>query len=664
MWGSSPVLKVGDRSPRRTARKCCHDSGPGRVFSTHIADALGINTAACPASRCLTSREDARSSRSTSAESLSAGFGNFGGGDGGAIADDNARSQEGVSTSSRSSSMQLPADDAPDEEECLQQQLRLLQHPFLVWLSSSLTPTCVADPEMLRRRAEEHVLKLDCGVGSVAGALCQARVPTCRRRASAAVQDTPEGNELVHARDAAQLLFGALRETARAPGVRLPVALWLQALVRASERKLCRADCGKFLLEALELGVRTMLRSNTIPSAPPSRRVQRGRVARKNKCAYAALLHGWEEDFFVYALLVGHCLARHSPGVDRVLLCAGRWWNDRGARAALSRVYTFVRPVGLIRAGHTTLAPRHAEVFTKIQALRLPYRHLLFLDLDLVICGDPSPLFRVKAPAGLYHGGWRGRLRHGQLISKAVSWKDWWCVNAGVMRLDPSHSRKARRHDVDSMIAEVRRITWRTMLPEQYYLARRLEGWRHLEQRWNMEVGPQYNDPGFQRPQRSARRRSVAPRGWQWFEQDVRDVRIFHFSGRNLEPWWYADVSAEQAYAEAATEWRHRDPRRLMAVAIREWRVALDKLLDASEHWTDKARAPLQEAVQALRQRATDFREWRSTSGAQCFKCQECRQHFTSRKGRWVSRRRSKWACCDCIVASVLRDDTKSQLQS
>mmetsp|Transcript_43804 Transcript_43804/g.115715 ORF Transcript_43804/g.115715 Transcript_43804/m.115715 type:complete len:588 (-) Transcript_43804:59-1822(-) len=449
--------------------------------------------------------------------------------------------------------------------------------------------------------------------------------------------------------------LGAAMTTILLPGVR-PVGMWCvkQAMLEPVQKTwfVFRFAAKESIRSLFDYeGWAKALRNH------PLCRVPRARCPRPR--AYVALLHGSEDHFLVYALLVGLRLKRLCAGADRVLLCAGRWWRNRSARAALKRVYTHVTLVRLIHATHATKTLRHARVFTKIQALRLPYKRLLFLDLDVVLRADLSPLFDVQAPAGMHHGNRRGPIEHGQLISEAVSNEDSWCVNSGVMRLDPSLTSRARRQDVDEMVDEVKRISSQTMLPEQYFLVKRLGGWRHLEPSWNMEVGPQLDDPGFTWPRFAARKAAADQRSHQWSQQDVEQVRLFHFSGTRFHPWWYADLSPERTYAELAKHFAHRDPRRLVATAVYEWRVALDELLSESKGWLKEERLPLDNAVQRMRQQAGAFRVWRH--GLLHFHCHHCRGMFTGKEGRWLLGWEGWWLCHDCIVGYVFRDEAAEE---
>lgn len=388
----------------------------------------------------------------------------------------------------------------------------------------------------------------------------------------------------------------------------------------------------------------------------------------EHKRAYVSLLHGSSDHFFVYALTVGHCLKRLcQKDADRVLLCAGKWWVDRAARAALQRVYTHVKYVPLIHAPNATSVRRHEKVFSKIWALRLPYDQLVFLDTDLVVCADLSPLFDVPAPAGLHHGdSWTGvQLVHGEPINLPPGS---WCANAGVMRLDPLATCSARRRQCNSMVHEIRQISHKTALPEQYYLADRIEGWRHLDASWNMEVGHQYDDPGYTWPRQDARRDAAASsRGRLWWDQDIKDVNVFHFSGTKLHPWWYCDLSPEETYQEAEREWNHRDPRRLIATALQHWRQALEEVTQEVATWMPYERDAAQAVLKRLRQRAASYRRWWLSERAKGKDCKRCQKTFmfnddkenrsANNEGRWLTGWEGWWLCSDCIVGYVLSDE-------
>ena len=78
----------------------------------------------------------------------------------------------------------------------------------------------------------------------------------------------------------------------------------------------------------------------------------------------------------------------------------------------------------------------------------LPYEKVLLLDVDLLPRDDVDlgELFHVSAPAGKYHNSFNAVRppEHGHLIEGELVDAQWWCPNAGVMRLDPLPTLKAR----------------------------------------------------------------------------------------------------------------------------------------------------------------------------------------------------------------------------
>lgn len=393
------------------------------------------------------------------------------------------------------------------------------------------------------------------------------------------------------------------------------------------------------------------------PQAEGSRSKKRRRVSD----AYCSLLHGGSDHFLVYALIVGVRLKRLCRRrADRVLLCAGPWWENPHSREALRSVWTHVIKVDLIHAPHATLAPRHTCVFSKLEVFRLPYRRVVFLDLDLVPMADLSPLFEVPAPAAMHHGACSAHLAHGELIPKdAMDYR--WCVNAGVMRLDPMRTSEQRKRHFERMAEEVQEIRRPTMLPEQYFLVNCIDGWRHLHPRWNMEVGAIYDDPGFVWPRRQARQVSAKPgmyRGQQWREQDVSKVRVFHFSGTKLSPWWYSDMTPEQALEEVQRDWRFRDPRHLLATTIHAWLSALEELeLEETAGWAEDVRQPFVTALSRLRKKAWEYRCWEEAERRNGFQCHRCQRKFLASEGRCLVGYEGWWGCSDCVVGYIFSDE-------
>jgi len=392
---------------------------------------------------------------------------------------------------------------------------------------------------------------------------------------------------------------------------------------------------------------------------------------------FAALLHGNAPKYFAYACVLGRRLRETSPGPDRVLLCGpGSFCESGAARAALRRAgWDRLLPVAPISAVHLdkTCAKRHALVFTKLRVLELPYARVLLLDLDLLprAGADLGRLLReVQAPAGKYHSCEAGgpEPEHGQLLSEE-SRESRWSPNAGVMRLDPLPTRAERRAQVAAMEAEVSRREGATYLPEQYYLAERLEAWRHIDKRWNWEVWPEWDDPGVTHPLPEACERARR-QGWAGYyrgrERDweppgsaevLQEVRVWHFSGSwDTAPWMFQGAAdAREVHRTAAQLFRARDPGGVVATALAEWRAAFDDLL--TEQSEDS------EVPNPLRQVASELTHKASEAWANAWTCDSCgRASFRVRELRdvpWSGKYCSgdwstmPWACADCVVAQL-----------
>ena len=358
---------------------------------------------------------------------------------------------------------------------------------------------------------------------------------------------------------------------------------------------------------------------------------------------YAALFHGDRDEYFCYACLLGRRLREGSPGADRVLICGPGRCRDAGVRGALRAAgWSHLLPVAPVAAAHLdrTGAKRHALVFTKLRVLELPYSRVLLLDLDLLprygseATRSLGALFKVPAPAAKYHsaGPLNGDLVHGDVIPSELRVGRRWSPNAGVMRLDPKPSLEARREQVGAMIAEVADREGETYLPEQYYLAERLAEWRHIDIKWNWEVCPEWDDPGYTYPVRHAHWHARRL-GWAGYYLDgwggdhsteppdaqtvLNEVCVWHFSGSGeMAPWMLQSAADANGVRETATQWfRHRDPGGVVATAFYEWRYALENLL--AEH--SVVSEPLAVAAESLRIQAIEWlqRAW------WCDKCLE-----------------------------------------
>lgn len=178
-----------------------------------------------------------------------------------------------------------------------------------------------------------------------------------------------------------------------------------------------------------------------------------------------------------------------------------------------------------------------------------------------------------------------------------------------------------------------------------------------MDQCWNMEVGPAYEDPGFTWPRADAREAATLPRATMWYDQGVDEVRVFHFSGTKLYPWWYVNFSPDEAYDQAASKWWHRDPRRLVASAIWEWRIAFDEVAETCTGWRPQEKAAAEAAMQRLRDSAAEHLRREKQDSERQQNCRHCRNWFLSTEGRWLLGWEGWWLCTDCVVGYVFGDE-------
>merc|ERR1712039_140061 len=103
----------------------------------------------------------------------------------------------------------------------------------------------------------------------------------------------------------------------------------------------------------------------------------------------------------------------------------------------------------------------------------------------------------------------------------------------------------------------------------------------------------------------------------------------------------------------------HRDPRRLLAAAVREWMWACEELLaSANAHWPANAQAATEAAVQHLRKLAAAYRASQQRErSARPMRCRHCRACFASKDGRYLLGWEGWWLCGDCIVGYIFGDE-------
>mmetsp|Transcript_48408 Transcript_48408/g.122075 ORF Transcript_48408/g.122075 Transcript_48408/m.122075 type:complete len:518 (-) Transcript_48408:55-1608(-) len=421
-------------------------------------------------------------------------------------------------------------------------------------------------------------------------------------------------------------------------------------------------------------------RWNLLTSPPLGWEPHELRVDRphSNACL-ASLLHGDGPEYFAYACVLGRRLrdeaAPHGP--DRVLLCGPGSCCDRSlARQALREAgWTHLLPVEPIAAEHLdkSRTKRHALVFTKLRVLELPYDRVLLLDLDLLprTGVDMAELLQIEAPAAKYHcASYQGpEPEHGELIPLDLRDGFCWSPNAGVMRLDPLPQLRDRMDQVLEMVREVSKRWQPTFLPEQYFLAERLDNWRHLSSPWNWEVWPQFEDPKHTHPLLEAREEAKR-QGWACYQPEKitgemvnRIAKVWHYSGTGeTAPWLFMDLHGpEEVQDVVAHLFRARDPGSVVARALAEWRRAFDELLAEACRGASGTKAPAIAEVLQLVYTQLAERAWQGRSVQ--WKCDACMEYRSSVRelddipyqGRYCSAkwRGLSWACADCIVDRI-----------
>ena len=390
-----------------------------------------------------------------------------------------------------------------------------------------------------------------------------------------------------------------------------------------------------------------------------------------SQICFAALLHGQKDEYFVFACILGRRLRDISPEIDRVLLCGPGCCDDLAHRTTLREVgWNRLLAVDTISAPHLdkTKTKRHELVFTKLRAFELPYRQVLLLDLDIFPrnCADLKQLFKIEAPAGKYQcGSYYGpEPEHGTLISYDLQHWGCWSPNAGVLRLDPHRTLIQRLSQVQSLIEDIMQRDCATYLPEQYYLAERLQHWRHIDKHWNWEVWSEWDDPCNLHPLFEACN-EARWHGWKGYylgsrpnnppdaTEVLNSVNVWHFSGiGDTEPWMFQDLpDANAVYESAKIIFSSRDPGGIVARALYEWRSMLDIMLQEVE-----TSSPLRVSTINLGARATEERKW-------AWMCDDC--HMSRARLRQLTNvpditylcgrswNGQLWLCADCIVARL-----------
>ena len=373
--------------------------------------------------------------------------------------------------------------------------------------------------------------------------------------------------------------------------------------------------------------------------------------------AYVALLHGHRSEFFLYALLLGHRLHALDPQCLRLLL-VGRSGSTLEAdysptdRSCLQKLWD-IKEVGLVDVptADKTRGKRHRFVFTKLHMFRVDVRKVVFFDLDVIVRSDPSELFLVRAPAGMYHGGWDRMLaRHGEELPASEAFgspdKPVGCINAGLLRIDPNPSETERELQATQMFQAASQLLEddASYLPEQYLLVRMLFKWQHIDVKWNCEIGPMYYLDDDHQVVSLA---SKLHHDWVLLGNSQvslqENVHMFHFSGTWLEPWWFIHLFSEQGFAFVQHQMEHRDPRGMVALAVYEWLHGIEQMRRSSVFAT-KDQQHINEHISSLAWTASQWWEVHTTACTVCSKllyfcsslgvCEECKvKQYVARSG-------------------------------
>ena len=327
--------------------------------------------------------------------------------------------------------------------------------------------------------------------------------------------------------------------------------------------------------------------------------------------------------FFIYALHLGYqlmktgsCKPVEAESVpDRVLLLGPSSYEDEACEAALRSVgWTHIHRVNLISGHQLSLAKRHVHVFTKLRVFDLPYRKIVFLDLDLHVQGDLRGLFDLPGPAGKIHFrvDMETEIKHGQTVDHNGELPlELWCPNAGVMRIDPDADAGKRRTQIRIMEQEILSFgrerqagdLQATMLPEQDYLSKRIPGWRHIDRHFNLEIFEAHT------------------------AEEVSKASVLHFSckGPCSQPTVWLDLDVH-VHDSMALSWCKRNGYNLEKLdayiaACQAWRDAFEGLRRESKTWPLYSKAKFDAAVYALVKHAPNERRYYIDSRPSCREC-------------------------------------------
>ena len=380
--------------------------------------------------------------------------------------------------------------------------------------------------------------------------------------------------------------------------------------------------------------------------------------------AYVALLYGCQSEFLLCALLLGENLHHYGGAAQRILLVEKNSYFAEEQHIYALECFWRVQLVKEIKCPNATRTKRHELAFTKLHAFSIEAKHVIYLDLDILVRSPKiNVLFNIQAPAGMYHGCQEAMVfRHGHEIDPSAFSSDCGgCINTGVLRIDPAESQEERDQQQAEFEEKASQIAAEdaTCLPEQYFLVQELLGpWRHISAHWNWEVGPEVEikNGGVH----------LHATG-DWANITLDEAVVVHFSGRCCLPWRYLDLDINEIPKELKSRYGWRDPRGRITQAVSEWCFAVKDLKTKVEMWSrncsssrqinqakmQAAHAVLSKALERLEKDAPYYRcqlAWH---------CEVCEVY--SREVFWWY---GKWLCAECALHSYAGwQETPHELQ-
>eukprot|EP00929_Paragymnodinium_shiwhaense_P104202 TRINITY_DN68340_c0_g1_i1.p1 TRINITY_DN68340_c0_g1~~TRINITY_DN68340_c0_g1_i1.p1 ORF type:complete len:545 (-),score=78.86 TRINITY_DN68340_c0_g1_i1:2-1636(-) len=309
---------------------------------------------------------------------------------------------------------------------------------------------------------------------------------------------------------------------------------------------------------------RRALPPSAVPSTtslPPSMSASPSSVgqAEQEGRAVCTLLYGASPQYFFGACVLGSALLQHDAGVARVLVhtvdVPEVWLQFLAQRCGWT-----LRKVDYLK-GNDQVARclfhgsiwrcRFKDVFTKLQALTLPYSKVLLLDLDILV-REPiaDALLSLQVPAALVRG--EPVPKHGEKVPYERFWDNYGRrkfdgeieslprhqqstgINAGVMLL-PGQRPDAAEAMMTELADWAHPEHYATYMPEQEYLGRWFgtfmgpQAWTHISCRYNFELDKDARVPFDFTEEHRKFKADVA-----W---GLQNLSIAHFSGTRIKPW-------------------------------------------------------------------------------------------------------------------------------